>query len=236
MQKLSNLLNSVKEARILDVGTGNGNFVRTLAGLSQDFSEIIGIDIIDAAIKSSSEAFSDKRIKFIKMDALNMDFEDNSFDFVALSNSLHHLERRQETLNEMHRVLKPGGAIIISEMISNGLSKKQKSHLKMHHFAAELDTDNGIYHGLTFSDKKIIEILKSESKLELKAIWEFMYPRKEENTLEEMEWLFGTIDKLTAKMEDSPKIEEYIKKADGIKKYMRKYGFDSATQIIVVLQ
>ena len=76
--------------------------------------------------------------------------EDNSFDIISLSNSLHHLENPKEIFAEMERVLAQYGIIIINEMISDGLSKRQKSHLKLHHFAAEVDRALGGTHNETF--------------------------------------------------------------------------------------
>ena len=189
MEKLTALLKQKNNAKILDVGTGNGNFIRILTALDNSFSEIIGIDLIDGAIEVSKKNFEDERINFFKMDALNMEFEDSSFDFVCLSNSLHHLEDIPGILKEMERVLKPDGALIFCEMMSNNLDKRQKSHLLMHHFAAEVDVARGRFHDKTFTNKRILEILKQDSSLEIKDAWDLTYPRREENSKEELEWL-----------------------------------------------
>ena len=236
VKKLDAFLKQNKNAKILDVGTGNGNFIRIITTLMDDFSEIIGIDLLDVSIEGCKKNFEDERINFFKMDALNMDFEDDVFDLVCLSNSLHHLEDVNGILKEMERVLKPGGALIFCEMMSNNLTKRQYSHLLMHHFAAEIDRERGSYHGLTFTNKKILEILESESSLTIKDAWDLTYPKREENSTEEIEWLFETIDRLKEGVKDAKKKEHYNKQADKVKKYIKKYGFDSATQVIVILK
>ena len=150
MRKLKNIIVSLNSPRILDVGTGNGNFIRVLTSLEADFKSAVGIDVLNSSITSCEANFNDERISFVKMNALNMDFEDNSFDVVSLSNSLHHLLDIEDTLKEMERVLAPGGVIIICEMINNNLNKKQKSHLQLHHFAAEIDRGHMGYKILLF--------------------------------------------------------------------------------------
>ena len=235
MIKLSNLMKSFKDAKILDIGTGNGNFIKILGSLDDGYKSAIGIDVLDSAITSCKANFKDERITFMKMDVLDMDFEDESFDIVSLSNSLHHLEDISKTLKAMERVLVPGGVLIICEMMSNNLSKRQKSHLAMHHFAAEIDRERGSVHYETFTDKEILKHLTEKSDLDIKDVWEFVTPSTKDITMKESEWLFETIDRVQERIEGREKIEYYRKKADKIKKYIRKYGFDSATQIIVVL-
>lgn len=236
MEKLKTILLKKNNVKILDVGTGNGNFVKIITALSDNYSEIIGIDLIEGAIEGCNKNFEDERINFFRMDAMKMEFEDNSFDFVCLSNSLHHLEDISKILSEMERVLKPNGALIFCEMMSNGLDKRQKSHLLMHHYAAEIDRYRGRFHDLTFTNKKIFEILESNSTLKIKDAWDLTYPRRETNSEEEIEWLFETIDRVKESVDDPGKREYFEKEADKVKKHIRKYGFDSATQLIVVLK
>ena len=235
MRKLSNLMKSFTDAKILDIGTGNGNFIKILGSLDDGYKSAIGIDVLDSSITSCKANFKDERITFMKMDALDMDFDDGSFDIVSLSNSLHHLEDISATLKAMERVLAPGGVLLICEMMSNNLSKSQKSHLAMHHFAAEIDRERGSIHYETFTDKEILAHLTEKSALDIKDVWEFVTPNTNDITKKEIEWLFETIDRVQERVEGSERIEYYRKKADKIKKYIRKYGFDSATQIIVVL-
>jgi len=236
MEKLRTFLMQKYNAKILDVGTGNGNFVKIITSLCDDYSEIIGIDLIEGAIEGCKTNFEDNRINFFRMDAMKMEFEDNSFDFVCLSNSLHHLEDISEVLSEMERVLKPDGALIFCEMMSNGLDKRQKSHLLMHHYAAEIDRYRGRFHDFTFTNKKIFEILEKNSTLDIKEAWDLTYPRREANSEEEIEWLFETIDRVKERVDEPKKREYFEKEADRVKKYIRKYGFDSATQLIVILK
>ena len=236
MEKLKTLLNQKKGTKILDVGTGNGNFIKVIIALTNDFSEIIGIDLLDGSVEGCKKNFEDERINFFKMDAMNMEFDDGIFDFVCLSNSLHHLIDVNGILKEMERVLKPDGALVFCEMMSNNLNRRQKSHLLMHHYAAEIDRERGSYHGTTFTNTEILEIIAKESSLKIIDAWDLTYPRREDNSEEEIEWLFETIDRLKERAADSDKREYFDKEAEKVKKHINKYGFDSATQLIVVLK
>ncbi len=236
MKKLQTFFKNEKNAKILDVGTGNGNFIKIIESLTKEFSEIIGIDLLDVSIEAAKKSFEDERINFFKMDALNMEFDDGTFDVVCLSNSLHHLKDIGAIFKEMERVLKPGGALVFCEMMSNNLDKKQKSHVLLHHYAAEIDRERGSFHDLTFTNNRILEIISKESTLSIVDAWDLTYPRKEENSDEEVEWLFETIDRLKERITDEKRKIYFEKEADKVKKYIKKHGFDSATQLMVVLR
>ena len=236
MVKLGRFLKHFENPKILDIGTGNGNFIKIVMSLTDYFEEIIGIDNLDIAVSTAAKNFTDERIKIMKMDAFKMDFEDGYFDLVCLSNSLHHLADIPAMIKEMERVIKPGGYLLVNEMISDGLSVRQKSHMKIHHFAAEVDREFGDSHNETFKAKEMLTLLENTSILKIKDAWNMSYEKAEENTEEEIEWLLNTIDKIAAKVTDEDRIPYFIKKSDKIKKYISKVGFDSATQLVVILK
>lgn len=235
MIKLTGMLNHYKFKRILDVGTGNGNFIKMIASMTDSFEEIIGIDELEIAVSTSSKNFEDERISFQVMSGYKMDFEDDSFDMVCLANTLHHLNDIKGLFKEMERVLKPGGIILINEMIANGLTKRQKSHVKIHHFAASIDRATGAVHNETMSATDILKSLEKNSELKIKDAWNMAFERPAENTKEEIEWLCATIDRVLKKVENHEGYNDFVKQGDKIKKYIKKTGFDSATQLVVVL-
>ncbi len=235
MRKLHSFFNGFKEAKILDVGTGNGNFVRMITAIYNGYSQITGIDLSEASLEECRKIFKEDRIEFLKMDALNMDFEDDSYDIVCLSNSLHHLEDIDKMFKEMERVLKPGGALIFCEMVNNSLSKKQRSHLLIHHLTAEIDRARGIFHDPTFSDKQILQILSKRSSLSIKAAWDLVHIIEKETENDDVEWLLETIDRIKERALELDNKEFFYKQADIVKKHIKKYGFKSATQLMAVL-
>jgi MPBQ/MSBQ methyltransferase len=68
-------------------------------------------------VKRATELAAERGItntKFQVMDALNMDFPDNSFDLVWACESGEHMPDKKRYVEEMARVLKPGGRVVIA--------------------------------------------------------------------------------------------------------------------------
>lgn len=69
-------------------------------------------------------AYPTERLKALYMNALDLKFEDNTFDFAVSMSSIEHfggIEQAVRALGEMKRVVKPGGAILVTtECILNG--------------------------------------------------------------------------------------------------------------------
>lgn len=110
MKKLKSKLAAISANKILDVGTGVGNFISNLE-LLKDYKKIVGIDNSREMLERAKNNFDKENIEFVLMDAENLNYEDNTFDMVSLSNSLHHLAEIDIVLNEMKRVLKSEGIL-----------------------------------------------------------------------------------------------------------------------------
>ncbi len=105
--------------RILDYGCGKGE--NSLKCLKQG-GRVEGIDISSTYIKQATKSAIDAEISpelysFQVMDAHAMTFEDNSFDLVFGYGILHHLDP-DIALSEIHRVLKPGGRVMLQEPLA----------------------------------------------------------------------------------------------------------------------
>jgi demethylmenaquinone methyltransferase/2-methoxy-6-polyprenyl-1,4-benzoquinol methylase len=111
-----------KKANILDVATGTGDVVIELANSTNNEATIYGIDISEGMLKVAKEKIKQlnpddaKKITLIHGSALELPFPDNNFDLVTISFGLRNMPSYQKALEEMYRVLKPGGKLIILEM------------------------------------------------------------------------------------------------------------------------
>ena len=90
-----------------------------------------------------------------------MDFEDNTFDVVAIGNSLHHIPDLAALLAEMKRVVKPDGLIILSEMYNDGQPKASLTHWILHDIDCTMHTIDGIYHHPTYSKSEILWLARN---------------------------------------------------------------------------
>lgn len=98
--------------RVLDVGSGNGY---VLSKYAQEGAEVYGLDITKAGIALCRRRFDllGLRGRFQIGDAQALPFADNSFDCVCSMGVLHHVPDTAKALAEIHRVLKPGGRLIV---------------------------------------------------------------------------------------------------------------------------
>jgi ubiquinone/menaquinone biosynthesis C-methylase UbiE len=100
------------DKNVLDLGCGHGNFLQ--ACLKLGASECIGIDYgtksIDYAKKYSKNL---NNINFKVGNVYDLEFNDNTFDFVIQNGVFHHLEDEEKAYSEAYRVLKKGGKMWI---------------------------------------------------------------------------------------------------------------------------
>lgn len=105
--------------KILDVGCGFGATDLILAKQFAD-SEIVGIDLSEPLLRLAREAAEaanlGERARFEKADVQQIPFEDHSFDVVVNINMVHLVENPIRMLNEIKRVLLPGGILFIADL------------------------------------------------------------------------------------------------------------------------
>ncbi|KAL4434784.1 hypothetical protein ABPG77_005311 [Micractinium sp. CCAP 211/92] len=103
-------------ATILDVGCGIGGTSRYLAAKFPQ-AQVQGITLSPNQVKRGTELAAERglsNVKFQVMDALKMEFPDNSFDLVWACESGEHMPDKKAYVDEMVRVLKPGGTLVIA--------------------------------------------------------------------------------------------------------------------------
>jgi ubiquinone/menaquinone biosynthesis C-methylase UbiE len=98
--------------KVLDVGSGNGY---VLSKYAAEGAEVFGIDITQAGIDLCRKRFEYLQLNgnFQVADAQDIPFPDNTFDCVCSMGVLHHVPDTQKALDEIYRVLKPGGRLIV---------------------------------------------------------------------------------------------------------------------------
>ncbi len=107
--------------KILDIAAGTGTSTRPLVDAGAD---VIAVDFSAGMINVGKKR--NKDIKFVQGDALNLPFEDNSFDVTTISFGLRNTSNINLALKDALRVTKVGGRIVIAEFShpSNFLFRK----------------------------------------------------------------------------------------------------------------
>jgi ubiquinone/menaquinone biosynthesis C-methylase UbiE len=155
-------LASIPGGKVLDIATGTGDFINILMKTLKNYDSFVGIDISKKDLESAKKRFKDQPVEHLEMNAESLEFNDNSFDTVSMAYSLHHLDKIDQVLAEMQRVLKPGGNLIIQEEFRDGnQTEAQKTNLLQHTWDAEIDTLLGKTHKATFTKHKITELVSN---------------------------------------------------------------------------
>jgi len=99
--------------RVLDIGCGGGEQAALLA--ESGIAEVIGIDASPYLVAHANESYP--QIQFIARSAESTGFADAVFDAVCLSFVFHEIPPKyaDQAIAEIHRILKPGGELMIAE-------------------------------------------------------------------------------------------------------------------------
>ena len=96
--------------RVLDVGASGG----IIAGeLGRVFGEVVGIDIDEEGIRRGRQFLTGPNQELRVGDAMNMPFEDESFDVAVLNHVYEHMPDAGRAFDEVWRVLRPSGVVYV---------------------------------------------------------------------------------------------------------------------------
>jgi demethylmenaquinone methyltransferase / 2-methoxy-6-polyprenyl-1,4-benzoquinol methylase len=99
--------------RVLDVAVGTGLLAREAVALTRSRTDVIGIDVSEAML---AEARRKLAVPLIQGMAEALPVADASIDFLTLGYALRHIPDLDLALREFHRVLRPGGVLLILEL------------------------------------------------------------------------------------------------------------------------
>jgi demethylmenaquinone methyltransferase/2-methoxy-6-polyprenyl-1,4-benzoquinol methylase len=105
--------------RILDLAGGTGDLVKLMAPLVGEQGQIVLSDINAAMLANGRSELLDRgicnNVSFAQLNAEKLPFPDRSFDRVTIAFGLRNVTDKQQALNEMARVLRPGGHVLVLE-------------------------------------------------------------------------------------------------------------------------
>jgi ubiquinone/menaquinone biosynthesis C-methylase UbiE len=103
--------------KVLDFGCGTGLYSFLLANLGHD---VTAYDISEDMLAKAKEKFSDQKIEFVLGVGNKFPFDDITFDAVVSVTAFEFIEDVKMAVAEIHRVVRPGGKIVIGTINKNG--------------------------------------------------------------------------------------------------------------------
>jgi ubiquinone/menaquinone biosynthesis C-methylase UbiE len=102
-------------AKYLEIGCGTGRFTAPFAAKGIN---LVAVDISDDMLaatrhKLQQRSGSDREVQLLKADARALDFPSAEFDVVFSFNVINHIPQYEKVIEEVARVLKPGGYFIV---------------------------------------------------------------------------------------------------------------------------
>ncbi len=113
------------EDNVLEIGFGSGNLIHEMANITTkglvraiDFSQVM----LKQAEKVNKKHISSGRVILYEGECGSLPFENNAFDKLCSTNTLYFWNSPENYFNEMFRVIKPGGRIVIGFRDDNQMS------------------------------------------------------------------------------------------------------------------
>ncbi|MGM8213976.1 demethylmenaquinone methyltransferase [Bacillaceae bacterium W0354] len=111
-------MNVQKGTSCLDVCCGTGDWTIALSEAVGPSGSVVGLDFSKNMLSVGEEKIKKERINNISFqhgDAMNLPYDDHTFDYVTIGFGLRNVPDYHQVLKEMYRVVKPGGKVVCLE-------------------------------------------------------------------------------------------------------------------------
>jgi SAM-dependent methyltransferase len=161
---------------VIDVGCGAGRhsfeaFRRgaDVVAFDQSVEDLNDVDAILQAMQTQGEAPPTAKAEAVKGDALDLPYDDGTFDCVIASEILEHVPADDRVIDELIRVLKPGGRLAVTVprwlpekvcwLLSDSYHANEGGHIRIYH--ADQLQDKIVSRGLRFDHRHHAHALHS---------------------------------------------------------------------------
>jgi ubiquinone/menaquinone biosynthesis C-methylase UbiE len=121
---------------VLEIGTGKGRFLVKLAPHAAKVTTVdVSAEEQHCARLSARHAGVEDKIRFVRRDAARLPWRAATFDAAVTMNAMHHIAHFERVLEEMLRVVKPGGKIVLADFDSRGfriIAREHRADGKVH--------------------------------------------------------------------------------------------------------
>ena len=116
-----NTLMPINFNNILDVGCGTGTLLRKILD-ERPQVKAYGLDLSEGMLTIAREKLP-KRVELVWGEAESLPYDNKRFELVVMVNSLRFFLNPEQAVKEGYRVLKPGGKLVICDMLTSGIMK-----------------------------------------------------------------------------------------------------------------
>ena len=233
MTGIESVLSEIDGGKVLDVATHEGYFVQLLMRNLKSWTEIVGIDVNEKAIETARHRLGQDNIRFLGMNAERLEFENEYFDTISISASLHHLADIPHVLGEMMRVLKTGGYFILAEMHEDAPTEAARTFVYLHQWVAEVDSALGILHNKTLARQEFVDYMAA---LGLTRFEIYDYADKDSNPRKNtrLAQLESLIEKTLHRAESANHFAVLKKRGEALRQRLHKTGAQREPILMVV--
>jgi ubiquinone/menaquinone biosynthesis C-methylase UbiE len=233
MDIIERALSSLAGGRVLDVATQEGRFVQILMDNLHSYTQIVGIDVNEQAIKTAHDTIGQDKVQFLVVNAEQLVFAAGSFDTVSISASLHHFANIRQVLAETERVLKPGGNFVLAEMYREAQTEAELTSVYLHQWAAQVDCALGRLHNRTLARQELIDHVASLglSQVELSDYTDRDSDPMEKTTIEQLD---GLIERIIQRAEPAAPNEELKRQGEALRQRLHQVGARREPVLVVI--
>ncbi len=162
------LAEQVPHGRLLDIGPGPGKLLAEVHRINPRI-ELFGLDISESMIKLAQERLAHCRVVLHQGTIEKSNFPDNYFEVITATGSFYLWERPEACLNEICRILKPGGTAVIFETYrdydTDALEEVLKENLREENILRRTISPFFLKKqlGMTYSSGEVTDIINNTS-------------------------------------------------------------------------